>query len=526
MLRLPPRLTSVLVPLGLLAAGLAVAFWPMWSSGFGLMQVDPADSRHLNFVLEWGHRWLTTKGLSLWAPPFFYPEPNVSAFTEVLLGLVPFYSAWRLLGLAPDSAFQAWMVTMGALNFIVGWLLCRKALAMDAGAAAVGAFLLSFGGVRLNQLNHQHLLPHFFTFIALHALVRLFTGAPRPRGWLAIFTSSVVLQLYAGVQLGWFLVFTLGLAALWAFALRSTRGPFLALLRAQWLPLLGCLVLGGLALLPLAQPYLQAMHTVGARSFAEASPMLPRAQSWLNQGPHNWVSGALANLHLFRQLPMEGEHRLGLGPVTTAVVLVVFWRSRRKPLFALVGLCAASLMVLTTTHGPYSPWQVVMAVVPGAAGIRAVARVGLLLLVPAALGVASLVQTRARWWALPLAAWCLLEQGQRVPDCYDKDNQRSESARVVQAVPRSCQAFFWAPRESPPYEEKTQLNAMWAALELGVPTVNGYSSNFPRGWGLMQHTVVTGDDEARLRTALRAWTDSRGLDPGVVCFVVQQPATP
>jgi hypothetical protein len=247
--------------------------------------------------------------------------------------------------------------------------------------------------------------------------------------------------------------------------------------------------------------------------------MLPQAQSWLYQGPHNWLTGRLAGLHLFTQLPMEGEHRIGLGLFTTAVTAWTLWRLRRRPWWAVLALTTVSVLLLTTVHGRFSPWQLVMAVVPGANGIRAVGRIAAFLVVPGALALATLLQERRRWPALVVVAVCLAEQGQAVPDSYDKQAQRDEVAAVVRAVPPGCEAFFWAPREVPPFDEKTQLDAMWAALELGIPTVNGCSGNTPRGWDLMQHSLVMEGDEPRLRSALARWERDRGLSPGSVCFV-------
>ncbi len=511
----PNRIPTIAAFTATLLVGLAISCWPMWRSGFALMECDPGDTRHLNYVLEWGHRWLTGNA-ALWSPPFFFPERNVAAYTELLLGLVPFYSAWRLVGLEPDSAFQAWTVTVLTLNVIAAWLLFHEALAFGPFASAVGTFMLAFGGVRLNQLNHQHLLPHFFTFLAVHAIVRLFTTA-QPRRWLVVLAASALLQLYCGIQLGWMLLFVLAIALGWSLALRGTRPRVLALTRSN-AGLLTLLAVGsGLALWPLAGPYLAAGREVGFRQFLDVRGFLPWAQSWLYQGPHNWLYGRLAGLHLFTQQSFEGEQRLGLGPVTTIVLLVGLWRARARPWVQVVGLTSFSILALTTTHGHVSPWQVVMAVVPGANSIRAVGRIALLLLIPAGLGLASVAKARPGLWAMLLL--CLLEQGQQAPDAYEKQPQRDDIEAVVRSVPNDCSSFFWAPRATPgaiSFDAKTQLDAMWAGLRLGVPTVNGYSSNFPRDWRLVDHAIGSAEDERRLRAALDDWNRGHAVD---ACFV-------
>lgn len=177
---------------------MVMAFYPMLLSGFALMQADPGDSRMLGMVLEHGHGWLTSLGKrDLWNLPFFYPEPNVAAFGDLLLGLLPYYSVFRALGLDPDSAFQGWMLTMGALNYLAAWLFLRRALGFSALPAAFGAFIFAFGSSRLCQLNHQQLLPQFYSLLVVHALVRMFQrpGPALERRWIGIFFAALVLQV-------------------------------------------------------------------------------------------------------------------------------------------------------------------------------------------------------------------------------------------------------------------------------------------------------------------------------------------
>lgn len=505
-----------LLPVGLLLYGLGIAFWPMLRSGFALMQVDPADTRHLNYVLEYAHRWLAGDAASVWSPPFFFPQAHVSAFTELMLGVAPFYSAWRALGIAPDTSFQLWMLTVAALNFLAAWLLFKGALNFEPLAAGAGAFLVSFGNVRLAELNHQHLLPHFFTFTALHALVRLLTRAPRPAFWLFAFFASLVLQLYAALTLGWFLCFALGLALLWSLAVPAARAALLSTAASHWRGLALGAAGSALALWPLLGPYLAAAKALGPRSWGETAGYLPQLHSWFYLGPHNWLMGWMAEVP-----PFADSARLGLGFATTAVTVYALWKWRERPGLRVLALTALTLVLLVTLYrGKVSPWQVVAAVVPGAGGMRAVGRIGLLLLIPAGIAVATFIQRAPRrWLALAAGAFCLLEQGARVPDTYDKAGARADAAKVATLVPRDCRAFFYAPVGEPKYDEKTQLDAMWASLETGIPTANGYSSHFPPGWGLLEHGLAPGVDAAPLQAELARWEERWGLAPATICFV-------
>ena len=70
------------------------------------------------YVLEDGYRWLTGLDKSFWSAPFFYPAPNVIAYSDNHLGSLLFYSAFRLLGQGRETAFQLWVVTIFTLNYI------------------------------------------------------------------------------------------------------------------------------------------------------------------------------------------------------------------------------------------------------------------------------------------------------------------------------------------------------------------------------------------------------------------------
>lgn len=317
--------------------------------------------------------------------------------------------------------------------------------------------------------------------------------------------------------------FALGLAGAWALALPSLRKPLLEFLRAHWLVGGVGLALTGLALIPLALPYLAAGKAVGYRTFEDAQGMLPRFQSWFNLGWQSWLYGWAGQLPTFARLPMEWEHRLGLGFVTTLVVLYALWRERARPLVRVCAAVAITIILLTSYYRfGFMPWRYVFAVVPGADAIRAVSRIGMLLLIPASLGLAYFLE-RARggkrgWLAVLLAIFCLAEQAQKPPS-YDKAQARAPVDSLKAAIPPGCAVFFYAPARAERPWEWTQLDATWASLESGVPTVNGYSGNWPRGWQLHQHAIADEAKREELREELKRWLSSRKVSEGEVCWV-------
>src|SRR5438034_10739177 len=100
------------------ASGLLLAFYPVLLTGFARIPGDHGDGRLINYLLEHGWRWLCREPLhrQLWDLPIFYPTPNTGAYSDILISAGPLYWPWRALGLAPETAFQLWMLAVASLN--------------------------------------------------------------------------------------------------------------------------------------------------------------------------------------------------------------------------------------------------------------------------------------------------------------------------------------------------------------------------------------------------------------------------
>lgn len=528
-----------------------LAFHPMLLSGLRLIQRDWGDTRLNMYILEHGYRWLAgTPGHErLWSPPVFYPAPNTFAYSDVMLAIAPPYWLLRAMGLPPDTAFQWWELVMATLNYAAALLFLRRVARVGTPAAALGAAVFAFAGMRIAQLQHPHLLPEFYIVTAAYGAARLFgnekerelpgrdprdpraSRAPRAptsraaAGWIALLFASVVAELYSAFYYGWFLALSLAIAAALALAMRDTRAPLVAVVRRHARALAAACAASALALYPLASHYLAAARQVGVRDFPSVLPLLPRPASWVYLGVENRAYGWLTWLHPFVTIPMAHEQRLGLGLVTTAVVAAGLWHARHRPLARLLALTSIVIVLCTTLWpGGITAWRVIYAVVPGASALRAVSRIGLLLLLPAAVGAALFVDAlRLRGWAgaVVLAAMAVVigaEQSQHLLS-YDKYAGRRRVAMVADAVAPGCQAFLFTPRDGREDPWWYQADAMWASLATGVPTINGYSGNEPPGWMLYDIVVRGAAHERTLAASLDAWARRWRLDRARLCVV-------
>ena len=165
-------------------------------------------------------------------------------------------------------------------------------------------------------------------------------------------------------------------------------------------------------------------------------------------------------------------------------------------------------------------WSVVYPYVPGGGAVRVVARVGLFLLIPAAIGLAWFLQgVRRPAVALAVVLLCALEQV-RVSGAFDKEQHRRDVGQIARRVPPGCQAFFCVRSDPSLPAWKLQLDAMWAQLEANRPTVNAYFGKSPPGYEVWAYEVYTPERAPGIEEGLRGWLRGHHAGPGEVPVIL------
>ena len=314
---------AFILAVGLGAVGMIMMHYPMIASGLARVQTDVGDTRLIQYFLEHNYRWFRgdPNHARIWDPPFFYPARNVAAHSDTMMAAAPLYGAFRVAGLAPDTSFQLWMMAISALNYAAAFHLLRRRIRVSVPSASAGAFLFAFGNMRAYQLGHQQLMPQFLSVIAVDALFGLFPARAIPwwrRAILwALVPAGVIAQLTSGVYLGWFLIFSLGIAAAVAVWLPSTRWPFLSVLRrdAPWITLSA--VLGWLVLRIWVSHQVAASLELGTRFYQYVGHCLPHPPAWLCVSQSSWLEGWTIGLVEKLGWQVQNWQPCGIGLVTT-----------------------------------------------------------------------------------------------------------------------------------------------------------------------------------------------------------------
>jgi len=509
--------------------GLGAQFWRILSGGFDRTHSGLGDARLVSYTLEHGYRWLL--GIPpherFWDAPLFHPHPNVSAFTDPMLGFGPLHWLWRALGAAPDTAFQLWMLSVYAANFAAAYVLLRIGVRVDRLAASGGALVGATLAVR--WLHHPQLFPFFPVFLALTGLL-LALDADRSRGerhaGILLFFAAVLVQGWAAFYpfffFGLLAALALGVAALTP----SLRGSLVERLRVDGRAWLGAGVVTALLLIPLLRHYGITAREIGLREYhagAVAGPL-----GWVTLDSKNAVYTWL------RTLDPERNVWNGAGLLAVSLAAAGMWAQRRRALVRALLPATATMALLATSYGGWSPWQYVHAWLPGAGAIRAHGRATMILVPFVLLGVGLLadhVQRRrhGRWVLLPLLA-LLVAEGWETVGLRSKHDLRARVASVAARVDPSATAFYLYSTEVD--ARGVAEDAEWASLATGIPTVNGRYGNFPPDYGLLSKpslgahadgTVVTRE---ALETALESWLARHGIPKASVQVIEYTPPSP
>ncbi len=460
---------------------------------------DLFDARFNSVILEHLFQWVQGTAPRLWSPAFFYPFENVLAFSDNHFGSGWVYILFRSVGLHREQAYLGWFVVGNLLNFCVSYCVLRR-LGFSIVAAGAGAFVFAFGLPALLKEAHAQLIYRFavpLSFLAYYQYLQ--SKAPTKLAqsvlWLAV-------QFYCSIYLGMFLAYLLAATTLAAALCQG--GRLRSGWKTGWARQSGWQHAGALLLLLasvigtgwLLVQYQSVSTFYGfTRPAGEILSMLPTPTSYLFADRSllsGWVGASLPDV------PMRHEKQMFFGIGLSLIALAGLWqawqgRLQQAGVGRVASLALLVLMLLTLLVGQYSLYKVLL-FLPGVSSIRAVARIVLVMLLPmgilAAIGfewVLSRQTLRRLGWPVGFALIVLLTaetvyyQPYSTPIHVWLDRQAQFKA-LVPADPSKDAILFVTSKPGDGPESVVELDAMILAQDMGLPTLNGYSGNFPPGF--------------------------------------------
>lgn len=498
--------------LGVWAAGAAVFFRGVWTSGFTTTMGDVGDTRLIVYLNE--HWYRVLHGQDSWLnPAIFYPTKGVLGWSDTFFIYQVFYAPLRQVGFNPFVALQLTVIGLSLVGLVSVVALMRTAFGVSRPVSlALGSVFafssLLYGHAGTFQLNGIMLVPA----VALAGLIawRSYGQGQRVKGSLlgAVTGVGAALLLYSTFYVSYFGLMALAFLGLILLvgARRRSLTRILGVLRSHGAPIAVAAASFAAGLVPFLRTYLPA-RGVSTNSYSNIIHYYAATKvDLVNVGAGNLVWGSLTG-HVFPSLRRSsGELQFAVTPILMAAALLggllcgvalVRGRAQRPNVARVAAALTVDGVVLTllpvrTSVG--SLWALIYHL-PGASSIRAIDRIEIVTQLVAVLAVAAASAELAQHWkgrrgsvgriaGAVLLCLVLVEQINTRPATGLNVPAQEALLRSVPRPPAPCRSFFATRPYIPPSTHGIpfQLDAMLIAQRVGLPTLNGYTGYHPQGW--------------------------------------------
>ncbi|NSL53765.1 hypothetical protein [Uliginosibacterium aquaticum] len=500
---------------------------------FSSIPGDLGDSRFNSFILEHFYAWLVGAAESLWSPMFFYPFEDALAFSDNLFGSAPIYALFRLVGFGREGGYLGWFVCGALLNYVFTYYALQR-LCFSKFSSAFCGFVFGFALPALVLESHAQLMYRFAIPLAVSEIgVLIRDGHSRSVARTAFF---VALQFYFSIYLGVFLValvvaIFVSLLLIYWFKWRGLEGGCFYVFRQMSWREIAVVVSSLLAVVVLLGKYMLVARAYGfSRSPADVISMLPTMGSYLIQDFSSLYSFLGESIFV----EMRQEHQLFVGAGVVFFAFFGAWVAVRDRV-VIGGVCILVLAIVffaTLRVGDFSIYKMFL-YLPGVSSVRAVSRIILVVLFPlgalGAIGIdrCSCFLSSRGWGWLKYVVFCFVF----VVLSAETFTYSSYTTPVSEWLVRKERILNVLPNvwpNSPVLYVQTAGGASWyldeldgmiVAQDLRLPTLNGYSGNFPPGY------LLVGEDVRNClspQNRIDAYREHAALAPGFEALMLER----
>jgi hypothetical protein len=517
-----------------------VFFRYQFKSGFDKIVGDAGDARLGVFLHE---HWIQVfRGQVSWTSPrIFYPLKGVLGYTDTYFLNEVIYAPLRAMGLDQFLAFQWTLILMSLVGFTSLVVLLGRTTSLGVLTRGALATVFAFANNVYIQSAHVQLLSVFWLPLLAVVVMQGWRSARRAHqmAWGGSAGLLLGLLFFSTYYIAWFATLTalIFFAALLALRVKSTSvRACLTTLSTRVMAAIGFLVGFAVAMVPFAITYLPVLGSFGGRTYESAMAFAARPGDLINVGGSNVVWGRVLRGVLSTQRLTNGEIAMALTPelVVAALAAATFVLiRRRKVAVGLAGqVCVSFVITLTVLtllpvkFGWGSLWRIPFTVVPGASGIRAIDRImvlGGLYAVGAiaagleVLNVRSLATRRGRLacsvgTTAVLALAIVAQLNTQTSSLIDRSDEM-QALILVPTPPPGCAAFYVVdsrPNTVPFYQ--ANIDAMLISQRVGIPTLNGYSGQFPKGYTMIY------PDAGEYSQQVQSWATTHHIAEGLCSY--------
>lgn len=484
------------MPFGLVL-GLCFFTFKIIGFDFSYFPGDLGDGRLNLYFLEHAHKFFTGKIPSFWEAPFMYPEPNVTAYSDNLLGSAPIYSFFRAIGVNTYLAYQLWFIVVSSLNYVCAFILL-KYLFKNNYAAVLGALIFAFSIALQSQYTHAQTFPRYAIPLAILMAVK-FSYELKPK-YFFYALLFLVYQIYCGIYLGFFLVIPLGIYLILAFLKFIFPSEKKVVNLNWWFKIIASVIVNVLILLPLMLPYMERKIAPGFDHFIRISETIPTLTSYLFSYEGSIVWGFLSEIGQHKNA--WWDHQLFPGAIAIISLVMCFGWLIIKLIKAKFRLSSISNPWLLTLAGAITLFlflrfdditaYVLLYYLPGFSALRSLTRVINIELIFFAIATALLFSKLFKQKQKYSFLIFLLGTTLIIIDNYSDKSYRTEVSTAQKRTNEVEDTFATIPKGSlVSYEPTTmtsssiyyQIDAMLLSQKYNLVTLNGYTATCPGDYG-------------------------------------------
>jgi hypothetical protein len=464
---------------------------------------DLGDGRLNLYFLEHAYRFFTFLETSFWSAPFMYPEPNIIAYSDNLLGTAPFYSLFRLIGFDMFASYQLWFLMISALNYTTAFLLLKK-ITGNSYASVIGALIFAFSLSLQSQLTHAQTFPRFAIPIAFLMAVR-FSEELKPK-FLVLAVLFWVYQMYCAIYLGLMLLIPLSifLGLVFIANFHKIKGKIVnEKLWVLWISI--GLIASAILLLPLILPYLGNRIPASSYHYDYIFSTIPSIRSWFftQDGSLFWdkLSGTATHYEAW------WDHQIFPGGVAfMAFVITAFYLSWRLFIIKLKNIKTLDLLIVTgivtfllfLRTGDFAAYKIIYNL-PGYTALRSITRIVNIQLIFFAISSALVISWIIRQESKYALVIFLLFIALVISDNYFFSSKSYRTSRAVaferleelddifSKIPAGS-IVSYEPSETSSNTAYYHLDAMLLGQKYGLKVINGYTATSPAGYGPYWHS--------------------------------------
>ena len=456
-----------------LIIGLLIFLYPIIFINPSMMPSDLGDPRFINYILE--HAYLYLKGVgihsSFWDLPIFYPNKNVLAYSDIMLGGMIIYVPIRFFVNNPQTVLQIWFTIVCILNYLSAYILFKKALNFNTLNSAFGAFLFAFCLARYAQIGHLQLMTQFISMFSLFFFFSLRKKNTKLKNSMLFLAGSLcfVLQVYTSFYLGWYVAFAALLGIIILMCTKNTRKLVIDFILYFKIEIISSAILSLILLIPLIRHYLAVGH-----QFAFVT-------LWIFNIKNLFLSQSAIDDFIFsNNTDYFCETFAGIGYFSIIAIIAGYFVLKKERKFLLL---FSIIPILLFSVEPL--YYFVYKVIPGASAIRTASRVIFMLLpVFCYIIIDLLSKIKNKYLVFTIILLITLEQ---IPYTHNFEWSKEIHQKRIDSYDKidDCKSVYYIVNKNEINENNwdswisTTLDIIWVATRDNVYLINGWSGYVP-----------------------------------------------